>query len=413
MNIFHQHEVPIDIERLIYLRKVFYRNPIVGTCCQILNHYLLPERQLRFVNHASQDDLTMTDEEKDEWDVFAIEMFTQITCWGFVMFTNTLQTIAFCDIDFINFDPSTKKLSLQISEHAKKKYTKVCVVNAFGCCPLENGELVSTMESVIESIEFIEHMKEKAATIETQKVNPDVLCEAADHDNTRTTNTTVTDVSRIQTRHYVSYKGDDTQKSATAIHQQMQEAQSVLSDMQAAADVDTRKRASYRGHIPKQNYMALPPGTKVSKVITSQGRSDLVSVVRMVSQHICALFGVPRSMLINDSVARADTAGTHDCFRISLKRYRKHVKRVISIAAMVRYDEPIDIVLPDAFHGPSEELTKMYLFGMIPYKKYCVMFCDHYNTLAIVKEDPLSEEQKSQLASDCMQSMVTQHHGRT
>ena len=198
------------------------------------------------------------------------------------------------------------------------------------------------------------------------------------------------------------------------IQQRMQEAQSVLSDMQAAADHDTRRKtSSYRGHTPKQNYMALPPGTKVSKVITAQARTDLVSVVRMVSQHICALFGVPRSMLINDSVARADTAGTHDCFRISLKRYRKHVKHVLAIAAMVRYDEPIDIVLPDAFHGPSEELTKMYLFSMITYPKYCAMFCDHYNTTALPAEDPLSQEQKSLLAADCMQSMVTQHHGRT
>ena len=355
----------------------------------------------------------MTDEEQDEWDVFAMEMFTQITCWGFVIFSDTLQTIALCDIDYITFDPSNKKLSLQISEHAKKKYTKVCVVNAFGCCPLENGELVSTMERVVSGIEFIEHMKNQAATIETQKVNPDILCEADVGVNASGYETNKETHKVVQTRHFVRYQAD-AQDTASVIQHKMQQAQSVLSDMQAAADHDTRrKKTSYRGHTPKQNYMALPPGTKVSKVITSQARTDLVSVVRMVSQHVCALFGVPRSMLINDSVARADTAGTHDCFRISLKRYRKHVKHVLVIAAMVRYDEPIDILLPDAFHGPSEELTKMYLFSMITYDKYCAMFCDHYNTKSLPAEDPLSQEQKSQLAADCMQSMVTQHHGRT
>lgn len=394
----------IDVDNLKLLKRYYLTNPMIGACCNVLNHYLLPERKITFLKKKKE--LKLTDSERDEWDVFAMEMFTQILCWGFVIFTDDLKTVSLDDIDSIQLNTATKELLVTLSEQSKQHYSNVLIMNSFGLCPLNDGTIVSCVARVKPAIDFVQKIMNQAVAIEVQKLNPEVVCEA-----TESTDLTNQRGHKIESRHVMEYNSGT--KTAQEVREELHDAQNTLYDLQDRADLDNRK-PSYHGEKTKLAYTALPPGTKVGTVITSDGRSDLVSIIRMVDQKICAVLGVPRSMLINDSVARADTQATHDCFRIALKRYRKDVKHVLVVAALIKFGKSnITIKLPESFHGATEELTKMYLLGMITYIEYSQLFCSRFNTTPATLEDPLSQEQKSELAIQCMQSMVTQHHGRT
>ena len=397
------NEVFISSEAMRTYRRVYHLNTTVGSCCNILNHYLLPERQITFTQGGTE--MSITNDELDKWDSFAVEIFTQIICWGFAIFTDDLRAVAIDDIQHIAMNTTTRELKIELLSTSKQKYGKVFIMNSFGLCPLDDGTIVSTIARVYPSIKFMESILAQAIAIERQKVNPSVLCEASDEKTSKTERN-----HKVETRHLSVYA--NSQKTASDAQRELDEAQSLLDSMQDRATTEITREAS-SGVKTKVSYTALPPGMTISKVIASEGRNDLVSIVRMVDQQICALLGVPRSMLINDSVARADTQATHDCFRVALKRYKKDVTHVMAVATLIKYGTGVEVVLPDSFHGATEELTKMYLLGMIPYERYSRMFCEMYNTSFTTSMDPLSQEQRSQLAMECMQSMVTQHHGRT
>lgn len=427
MNAINFSHVTLDMEQLKYLERVFFQNTTCGACTNVLSHYLLPERKLQFIGQKKE--INISESDADMWDVFASDVFRQMLCFGFVMFTiDDVRCLSLKEVNMLQFDPVTKEI-FAVNNPLQKKQKQVYIVNAFGTSPLYDGTITSVMAKVAPEIEFLQALHRHALTIETQKINPDVYCET---------------VNRVplkkEIRHYDDFRFNESGvnydagtapdrtshfqyslKEKKAVMNEYELQQNVLNRMQRDVDDEQRndayniERLRKRLKTPKQNFHALPPDVRINKVFSTTARQDLVQISRMIEQKICAVMGVPRSMLINDSVARADTEATHDCFRVTLKRYRKNVAHALSVAASLVFSESINIILPDSYHGPTEELLKFYILGVISFETYAHTVQNMYN-LSLdehVITEPLDETQRKELVMACMQSMVTQHHGRT
>jgi len=427
----NRNRVEIDTNFLNYLQRLYNNNITVGACVNILSHYLLPERQITLKKAHEDVNIDLSDTEADHWDVFASEVFQQVLCFGFVIFTDTpyQRCLSPSTFDRIEFDSSTMEIHATHS-FLSKNTTPVHVINAFNATPLSDGTVTSVMSRIAPEIEFMKSLHRHALTIETQKIHPDVYCETTVAQEKQTFVKRSAASESLVTRERIvmndpSYTersthvfGGPTKRAKEVMDQQQQ----LLDNMQIQVEDDLAMKELYGAdktnlqiNRPVQSLHALPPDLRIQKVFSTTARGDLVQLTRMNEQKVCAVLGVPRSMLINDSVARADTQATHDCFRVSLKRYRKHVSHALSVAASITFGESVNVFLPDSYHGPPEELLKLYILGVISYETYAKTIRTMYNltemqdTLVV----PLTDEQRGELVVNCMQSMVTQHHGRT
>lgn len=434
LNIANKNRVEIDIDFLKYLQRLYNNNITVGACVNILSHYLLPERQIALRRARDDSGIELSDTEADHWDVFASEVFQQVLCFGFVIFTDTPHERCLSPSFFDRIDFDTSTMEIHASRMFSEDTTPVHVINAFNATPLSDGTVTSVMSRIAPEVEFMKSLHRHALTIETQKIHPDVYCETtvAQEKQTLVKRSAASEAMLVHRDGVTTRRTRQNPATEQRTHlfggptkrakEIMNEQQLLLDNMQIQVEDDDAMKELYRAdktnlqiNRPVQSLHALPPDLRIQKVFSTTARGDLVQLTRMNEQKICAVLGVPRSMLINDSVARADTQATHDCFRVSLKRYRKHVSHALSIAASITFGESVSVFLPDSYHGPPEELLKLYILGVISYETYANTIRSMYNLTemqdALVV--PLTDEQRGELVITCMQSMVTQHHGRT
>lgn len=404
----HFDDVYLDVEHLKNLQRIYSTDITVGSCINVLTHYLVPERRMRIARRGVELDIEPN--MLDRLDSMAHEMFMQILCWGFVMFTTKpqLRCVSIGEIASIRLQIGSNKLIGTLHRGATSQ--DITIINAFGASPLSDGTFSSTIAKIERHVKFAKVITDRAISIETQKVHPDIYCES-----------NIEEPLVQQTRRGIVYETRHTPSAADftyASHREdaARKQQEFLDEMQDEA----RDAHDYPLPLgvppPNANFHVVPEGLKMKQILTAEGRSDYVHLQRVVSQSICAVFGVPRSMLINDSVARADTSATHTCFRISLRRYRKHLTHALSVCCSILYGDTVTVDLPDAYHGGSEELLKLYLLGAIPFDQYAETLMEHFNIQKRIDEpfiDPLDAKQRADIAIQCMQSMVTQHHGRT
>jgi len=412
----HESDVLLDLERLAYLQKIYMTDITVGACMHVITHHVVPEQSIRVMR--DNEDILFEHHEREKLETMANAMLMQIVSWGFVVFTTSpqMRCIALAEIDSIRLRPGENELigALRGGSTAQN----ITITNAFDASPLSDGTLTSMIAKIAHHVRFKRALSERVITIENQKVKPNIYCETDTHidktlrpesgiisseraQNPRGTFAESNQMRRMKTRDFTQKQREWTAKQNQAYLDEMQEA--------VRDSYDT-----YDDDIPEAHFHAIPEGLKLSKLVTAEGRSDYVQIMRSVSQKICAVFAVPRSMLINDSVARADTEATHACFRIGLRRYRRHISHGLSLCCSMAYGETLTAYLPDAYYGGTEELLKLYILGAIPYEKYVSVSCDMFNLQHVQGSiDPLTAEERKDIAIECMKSMVTQHHGRT
>ena len=109
------------------------------------------------------------------------------------------------------------------------------------------------------------------------------------------------------------------------------EEQSIYATQRRVYDAARRGRAI--GVSPanaKPNLITLPPGQKIHQARLSNGNIDVTAATKIYEQTACALLGIPRSMLVNDSAVKADVEGTHSMFRRTVLHWSRLLGRVLS-----------------------------------------------------------------------------------
>jgi hypothetical protein len=145
----------------------------------------------------------------------------------------------------------------------------------------------------------------------------------------------------------------------------------------------------------KPTLITLPAGQKIHQARLSNGNIDVPEANQIYEKRVCAILGIPRSMMFNDSAVKADVVGTHAIFRRTILHWSgllgrvltevhsripnmtasKRLKRSKKMSSEELYDikesEGVTVSFPIGLFGTSrEQLFELYQKKMIDYEQY-------------------------------------------
>jgi hypothetical protein len=169
----------------------------------------------------------------------------------------------------------------------------------------------------------------------------------------------------------------------------------------------------------------LTPGDKIHQPRMASGAINVIEATKVYEQTVCAVLGIPRSMLINDSAVKADVAGTHAIFRRTMLHWSRLLARILTEVHShipnetaskklkrgrkmstkdlyaLKAREGVTVSFPIGLFGTTQaEIFDMYAKNMLTYEQYA----EYSLKLAGIPEeafgspaDPLSETEKKSL----------------
>lgn len=396
---------------------------MVNMCLSVLSHHLFDGAlsvSRRVVNGRNGrkrkrsegvGDVTLTQEDQQRWSGFLHRALVDIVAWGFVAFHDDLG-----EVDIARCTATLGRDTGEITVKPLYGTRTITTINAFGYSPDFNGEPTSIMSTLLPWIAFVNTLRGCTSTLELKKIAPDMVVEraAASKGNTVTADDLVMRTPADQTDGQMPF----SECPSECFIPTTQFLDSVGESMRRGArDAAALVGEGSRESGPPRSQTTLPEMRTLAHIGTANGRTDIVGLIRGTQQLVCAALGVPRTMIINDSVARADTTATHDRLRAALKKYRQQLEHVFTVAYNVVQPETSAYAsghMPDVFYGPPETLAQMWLLGVITFERYTSILAATFGLAPPVGTiDLFTPEQRTEIAAECMRNIITQHHGRT
>ena len=234
--------------------------------------------------------------------------------------------------------------------------------------------------------------------------------------------------------------GGTLQKSSDSTFHRNREEQSIYATQRRMYDAARRGTAFPVAAANAQpTLITLPPGQKIHQARLSNGNIDVTLATKVYEQTVCAVLGIPRSMLINDSAVQADVDGTHSIFRRTMLHWARILGRVLTevhahipnaaasqkvTGKMTREElyelkerEDVTVSFPIGLFGTSpEQIFDLYTKGMLSYEnyaKYSLKLAGVPDEAMESTVDPLSEEEKKSLYIPMVQQeAVVQQQGK-
>lgn len=103
--------------------------------------------------------------------------------------------------------------------------------------------------------------------------------------------------------------------------------------------------------------VVLPPGQKISHKTHGKSPPEMNNLIKSKQELMSAAFGLPRSMVINDSAVKADIAGTHETFRRTLVNWKRTLSRLMTHLYAHTQKEHTSDLIKKAMGSKSGELS--------------------------------------------------------
>jgi len=148
----------------------------------------------------------------------------------------------------------------------------------------------------------------------------------------------------------------------------------------------------YRGQYSKQvqtleSITQLPNGLHVVPTAQNTGRQDLTQTHKIIQEEICSGMGVPRSLMIGDSLYKGDIEGVTDSFKHTILNWKNalsfmctdlYQKAYVNLNSLkvgkniflAKKRQQIRVVFPVHPYISVEELDYLYTRGIIPWEVY-------------------------------------------
>jgi len=263
------------------------------------------------------------------------------------------------------------------------------ILSGFGYDPERNGELNSTISCLYPYIRFISDMHDYATIAEKIRTNPPIIMQKRGENQS----------SQEESLHFDQYVDGDNLK--VSLHNQYERNKEDVENLKSQNRLFLNAIAGKNLHSAEnstraiENMVPLPSQYNVGTTLQPSARTDFVAINRLSQETICALIGVPRSMIINDSVTRADIQGSHDVFRQTLIYWKKSVATTLTKIYRILYGDHelqkmkkkskkrklknienfvesnlVTIEIPTTPYVSNDELRSLYLQGIINWKHY-------------------------------------------
>lgn len=391
-----------------YVINSFHNSTLLQMCRQMINTHLL-NNGIEFCKGGCKTNKMKLDAEVEElidekWIPFASEAIDMILCCGFcvVSFAQKYPSILKqgtyrLKVNIINNEYEWHVLSVS---DTNTEIPKTVVFDHFGLSPRVDGKLTSPVAKILPRLEFLKKIRETAVDMELRKANPYVYSEIKEN----------TSSQRKEGVDYDFY----ADAGATETNDSMQ-----YSRNKSAIEMLNKQKELYEQYLGRNeavkaqqalaNVVQLPMGHHVVNAQMTSGRTDLVATHKIIQEEVCAVIGVPRSMMFADSgVHRGDSEGIHNSFMHTLLWYKKKLGVMLSDCYNRIYTDKImkeidftkeknvyeakkkykvQVFFPITPFVPNEALRKLYEQGVISW--------DSYATYALRNVSlPLEDKQK-------------------
>lgn len=392
-----------------YIYNSFHNSTLLQMCRQMINTHLL-NNGIEFCKGGCKTSTMKMDAEVEElvdekWIPFCSDAIDSILCFGFcvVSYEGNFPSVLKQGTYRIKVDIKRNEYVWHVLtvDEAEGEIPNAEVFNIFGMEPRIDGKLTSPIAKIIPRLMFLKRMRETCVDMELRRANPYVYSEIRENNSSQRQEGVdydfYADAGATESR-------DEMQFSRNKSAVQMLEKQKELYEqyMGRAAAIQAQQKLS--------NIVQLPMGHHVVNPQMTSGRTDLVNLHKLIQEEVCAVVGVPRSMMFADSggVHRSDDEGIHNSFMHTLLWYKKKLSVMLSEIYNKIYTEKImkevdftkeknvyeakkkyriQVFFPVTPFVPNDQLRRLYEQGVISW--------DSYATYALRNTSlPLSDKMK-------------------
>ena len=366
----------------------YMRDNLLHMCRDMIYHHLM-KNGIQFEKNKKvfEPPIEVADAFSEYWEIFVKDALDSALCLGFVVVSiledetkRKYPTVVRPDLFELHYRVVDNKYEYWVSSsHIDTDNT--FVYTHFGEHALPNGELTSVVARVMNKCIFLKELRFTTLIMEKNKSNPDYFSEV------------------VETSNKERHEGVDYDFFADTTED---DPETDMKFERSKANVEILMRQQelyhqYMGRGSKQvqnlrNITQLPNGQHVVPTAQNTGRQDITQIHKILQEEICSGMGVPRSLMIGDSLFKSDTEGVTDTFKHTVLFWKKtlsymctdlYQKLYVDLKKLKVYKNvfaskmkhQILVVFPVHPYISFEELDYLYKNGVIGwevYSKHCL-----------------------------------------
>jgi hypothetical protein len=381
----------ITSHQLLIMWRNYMSDGLFHMCKQLITDHLLLNH-VEFVKNKRTIDPghEIRDAFNTHWIPFTKDAIDQLFAFGFVVveivedeakrkYPRTVHP----SLINIEYDYETREYDMPSRD--------VIIFGGFGFEPVQ-GTLTSLAAKVMPKLKFLSRLRDSCAFMEDKKVDPCYF--------TETIPTNQEQQAGIEFGFYAD--ANKVEKRAGSRFNRNEMEVDLLKQQQQLYDEQMNNARASRG---LDNIMQLPMGQKLIKTEDYTGRADIVQIHKVTQEEICSTLGVPRSLLIGDSMYRSDTEGVQELFRQTILWWQAKMEMIETelyqaiyfdsskvkiskniYAAKQRYQ--VKVHFPLSPFASTEELTFLYKAGVITWQRFSTGVLRNASLPVEVLEEP-------------------------
>lgn len=310
--------VAVNMRLAVGLWNDYSRDSMLNMCKGMILHHLL-KNGIQFEKNKKviEPPPDIQDAFKEYWEPFVSDCLDSALCLGFVVVTMLKDDTGRQYPSMVR--PHLYELHYSINKNKYEYWLtssyldlkKTYIYTNFGCHPLPNGEITSPVARIMYHCKFLKELRFTTLIMEKNKSNPDYFSEVVDTNKERH--------EGIDYDFYADASADDPSAD-------MQFDRSKVN-----VDVLMKQQELYHQYMGAQskqvknlrNITQLPTGQHVVPTSQNTGRQDISQLHKIIQEEICSAMGVPRSLMIGDSLYKSDTEGVTDSFKHTVLAWKK------------------------------------------------------------------------------------------
>lgn len=406
----------ISSHKMLIMWRNYMSDGLFHMCKQLISDHLLLNG-VEFIKNKRAFDPghEVRDAWNTHWVTFTKDAIDQLMAFGFVVVEIVKddakrkypRTVHPALIN-IQYDYETREYDMPSRD--------VLIFGGFGFEPV-HGALTSLAAKVLPKLKYLSRLRDSCAFMEDKKVDPCYFAETIPTGNQQQAGVhfdyfaDATDAGGAPAGGNAGANaagGNQTDRNAdranyvNAMYDRNEDQINVLRQQQQLYDEQMDNVRTARG---LSNIIQLPVGQKLVKTADYTGRADIVQIHKVVQEEVCSTLGVPRSLLIGDSMYRSDTEGVQELFRQTILWWQSKMEMIETelyqaiyfdsskvkiskniYAAKQRYQ--VKVHFPLSPFASTEELTFLYRAGVISWQRYSTGVLRNASLPVEVLEEP-------------------------
>ena len=308
------HGIIIDRGEIRKCYTFLRKTPVIYTCRNVIHHHLF-SNGIIFSHKRGRikPDPHMQEIMTDFWLPFCKNMIDAILSIGIVI-TRIISMDDGLRIPVV-LEPNSCVIKMAytmgirefiVLDHQNNEIPDTLVLDIFGFSPTIEGHLTSIVSNVLPQVQYINMLRGTCLQMEQSRSAPVIMTETVD---TKTDN-----VEGVNYDYYADGDMQDTSdhnkfiRNKSAV-QQLSQQQELYDNFFSNGTLQSK------GSTALDNVVTLPLGHRIVNMPQQTGRGDLCAQIKSHDDLICAVMGVPRSLVMSDTPHKTDAEGTHQTFQ--------------------------------------------------------------------------------------------------